>query len=168
MLEHDCLLHGSNDLALEVLEPRPARDYSTELLAVVACDDGIWPMFYAVVDREHVENVFTACMHLGRPPRVRRFYMFAIGADPAAPGSWTRGAVYALPRAGFRREWGHEWVNAGTVRPLLRVPVGPEHFPLRDVVVGLSGEEEFRRVTHHLRAAKRARLDQAKGSAQEG
>ena len=70
--ERDLLLHGSNDTALDVLEPRPARDWGTELLAVVACDDGIWPIFYAVVARDRVEAVFTACTHLGRPPRLRR------------------------------------------------------------------------------------------------
>jgi hypothetical protein len=156
-LEHGLLLHGSNNATLDVLEPQPARDWDTELLAVVASDDGIWPLFYAVVARDRVEHVFTACMHLGRPPRLRRFYMFAIGGDPSASGSWTEGAVYALPRAGFRREWGHEWVNPHPVRPELRIPVRPEDFPLRDVVIGLSGPEEFSRVSHHLRAAKRQR-----------
>lgn len=157
VVEHDLLLHGSNDAELEVLELRRARDYDTELFAVVACDDGIWPIFYAVVARDCIKAVFTACTHLGRPPRLRRFYMFAIGGDPASPSSWTRGAVYVLPRAGFRREWGHEWVTARPVRPLLRVLVGPEDFPLRDTVVGLSTPDEFRRVNRHLRAAKRER-----------
>jgi len=154
---HHLLLHGSNDAALDVLDPRPAQDYDTELLAVVATDDGIWPIFYAVVAREGIEEVFTACTHLGRGSRLRRFYMFAMGADPNLPTSWTQGVVYALPRTGFRREWGHEWVNPEPVRPVLRIPVGPEDFPLRDAVVGLSSPEEFRRVSHHLRAAKRER-----------
>jgi hypothetical protein len=155
--EHDLLLHGSNDAALDILDPRPAQDYDTELLAVVATDDGIWPIFYAVVAREGIEGVFTACTHLGRGSRLRRFYMFAMGADPNLQTSWTQGVVYALPRTGFRREWGHEWVNPEPVRPVLCIPVGPEDFPLRDAVVGLSGPEEFRRVSHHLRAAKRER-----------
>lgn len=157
VVEHGLLLHGSNDDSLELLEPRPARDWETELLAVVACDDGIWPIFYAVVARPRIAEVFTACLHLGRPPRLRRFYMFAIGGDPGAPESWTDGVVYALPRTGFRREWGREWVSPAPVRPVLRVPVRPEDFPLRDAVVGLSGPDEFRRVAHHLRRAKRER-----------
>jgi hypothetical protein len=155
VVEHDLLLHGSNHPALEVLEPRPARDFDTELHAVVACDDGIWPIFYAVVARDHVDGVFTGCLHLGRPPGLRRFYMFAIGGDPAASTSWTRGAVYVFPRAGFRREWGQEWVNAEPVRPLLRVLVSPEDFPLRDVVVGAT-PEQFRHILSHLRASRRA------------
>ncbi|MBM2821528.1 MAG: hypothetical protein HW413_274 [Thermoleophilia bacterium] len=158
VLEHGLLLHGSNHSALEVVDPSPARDWDTELRAVVACDDGIWPIFYAVVARDRIEGVFTACIHLGRSSRLRRFYMFAIGGDPAESTSWTEGAVYALPRDGFRREWGHEWVNARPVRPELCVPVSPDDFPLRDSVIGLSGPGEFRRVRDHLRAAKREQV----------
>jgi hypothetical protein len=145
------LLHGSNDGSLEVLEPRPARDFGTELRAVVACDDGIWPFFYAVVARGRVDSVFSACLHVGR----RRLYLFAIGGDPKAADSWTRGTVYALPRDGFRREWGREWVRGEAVEPVLRVSVGPEDFPLRDAVI--EAPPEFRQLGAAFRAAKRAR-----------
>jgi hypothetical protein len=155
VIEHDLLLHGSNNPALEVLEPRPARDLATELHAVVACDDAIWPMFYAVVARDRVDGVFSSCMHLGRPPRLRRFYVFALfGADPAAPTSWTPGALYALPREGFRREWGREWVNAGPVRPVLRVLVQPDDFPLRHIVLEAETAEGIRGLGRRLRAAR--------------
>lgn len=160
VIEHGLLLHGSNHTALDVLEPRPARDFDTELVSVVACDDAIWPIFYAVVARDRVDGVFTGCLHLGRPPKLRRFYMFALGGDPAAATSWTRGVVYALPRAGFRREWGREWVSDKPVRPDLRVPVGPEDFPLRDATVGAT-PAEFRRIVPHFRAAKRERVSRS-------
>lgn len=156
VVERGLLLHGSNDATLEVLEPRPARDWDTELQAVVACDDGIWPIFYAVIARERSGGVFTACLHVGRPPRLRRLYTFATGSDPADPASWTRGAVYALPRSGFDREWGRELVSGQAVRPLLRILVGPEDFPLRHAVVAAT-PEQFRRIFAHLRAAKRER-----------
>lgn len=155
--ERGLLLHGSKDASLEVLEPRPARDLDTELLAVVATDDGIWPLYYAVLARDRIEMMFTACTHLGRPPRLRRLYVFAIVGDANAAETWTDGVMYVLPRAGFRREWGNEWVCPAPVRPLLRVPVRPEDFPLRDAVVGLADPGELRRVGRHLRAAKRAR-----------
>jgi hypothetical protein len=156
VLEHGLLLHGSNDLTLDVLEPRPAHDYGTELQAVVACDDGLWPIFYAVLARDRSDGVFTACLHLGRPPRLRRFYAFATSSDPADPASWTRGAVYAVPRDGFRREWGREWVSPNAVHPVLRVLVGPEDFPLRQAVVNAT-PDQFQRIFAHLRATKRAR-----------
>jgi len=156
--ERGFLLHGSNDRDLETLEPRPARDYRTELEAVVACDDGIWPIFYAVLaPRDGRANVFTACMHLGRADRLRRFYMFVVfEADPQAPDTWTHGAVYALPRSGFRREWGNEWVSATASRPALKVLVGPDDFPLREAVLGATADD-VGNIIRRLRAAKRAR-----------
>jgi hypothetical protein len=157
LVERGLLLHGSNHRALEILNPHPARDFDTQLNAVVACDDGIWPLFYALVDRDRAEGVASGCTHLGRPPRQRRFYFFALHGDPDREETWTDGAIYVLPRNGFRREWGNEWVNPRPVTPLFRVPVEPRDFPLRHIVVGLAGAEEFNRLPHHLRAAKRRR-----------
>jgi len=135
VVQHGLLLHGSNNTELDVLEPRPARDFGTQLEVVAAADDGIWPLFYAVIARQRVDGVFTACLHLGRVPRLRRFYMFRLfGADPHEETTWTHGAVYAVPRAGFWREWGNEWLRDTAVTPVLRVLVRPDDFPLRHVV----------------------------------
>jgi hypothetical protein len=132
---HGLLLHGTNQTELDVIKPHPARDFGTRLEAVVAADDGIWPLFYAVVARERIDGVFTACMHLGRRPSLRRFYLFRVfGADPDNETTWTQGAVYAMPRNGFRREWGNEWLRSTDVTPVLRVLVRPSDFPLRHVV----------------------------------
>ena len=134
-VQHGLLLHGTNNTELEVLKPQPARDFGTHVEVVAAADDGIWPLFYAVVARQHVEGVFTACMHLGRVPRLRRFYMFRVfGADPHKETTWTHGAVYAVQRAEFWREWGNEWLRGTEVTPVLRVLVRPSDFPLRHVV----------------------------------
>jgi hypothetical protein len=132
---HGLLLHGTNHTELDVIEPRPGRDFGTHVEAVAAADDGIWPLFYAVVARERVDGVFTACMHLGRRPSLRRFYAFRVfGADPYEETTWTQGAVYAVPRSGFWREWGNEWLRTSQVTPVLRVLVGPSDFPLRHAV----------------------------------
>jgi len=135
VVQHGLLLHGSNNTELDVLEPRPSRDFGTQVEVVAAADDGIWPLFYAVVARQRVDGVFTACTHLGRGPRLRRFYLFRIfGADPRQETTWTHGAVYAVQRCEFWREWGNEWLRATEVKPVLRVLVQPSDFPLRDVV----------------------------------
>ena len=157
VVEHGLLLHGSNTTDIEQLEPQPAHDFQTELQAVVACDDGIWPLFFATVARQNVNGLFNACLHVGRGRRLRRLYVFVITADPAAAATWTDGAVYAMRRPGFRHEWGNEWVNPGPVRPVLRVLVRPEDFPLRNVVVGVSSPDELRHAGRHLREAKRER-----------
>jgi hypothetical protein len=135
VVQHGLLLHGTNNTELDVLEPRPARDFGTQVEVVAAADDGIWPLFYAVIARQRVDGVFTACLHLGRVPRLRRFYMFRVfGADPQNETTWTHGAVYAVQRAGFWREWGNEWLRNSEVTPVLRVLVRPSDFPLRHVV----------------------------------
>ena len=159
--ERGLLLHGSNNAAIETLEPRPARDFATELQAVVACDDGIWPLFFATIARENVPGLFNACLHLGRGFGLRRFYVFAIVGEPDAASTWTDGAVYAVPRTGFRHEWGSEWVRSDAVRPELCVRVRPEDFPLRDTVVGVSSPGELRRAGRLLREAKRERRSQS-------
>jgi hypothetical protein len=134
---HGLLLHGSNHTDLGVLEPRPARDFGTSVEVVAAADDGIWPLFYAVVARQQVNGVFTACMHLGRRPSLRRRYFFRVfGADPRSETTWTDGAVYAVARDGFEREWGNEWLRSSEVTPVLRVLVSPGDFPLRETVGG--------------------------------
>ena len=151
---HGLLLHGSNHTTLTLLEPQPAHDLDTELLAVVACDDGIWPLFYAVVARDCVDGVVTACTHIGRGSRRRRFYVSAVFGDPASPATWTDGVVYALPRTGFRREWGNEWVSSEPVQPQLRIPVRPTDYPLRHTVVGLTPSLGVRGVIRRLRSAR--------------
>jgi Protein of unknown function (DUF3159) len=149
---HRLLLHGSNRVGLERLEPHPARDWSTELRAVIACDDPVWPLFYAVVARGRVDGVFSACLHVGG----RRRYVFALGGDPVAAASWTDGMVYAFPRDGFHRVWGREWASGAAVQPRFRIPVRTGDFPLREAVVSLSGADGVHAVRERLRAAKRA------------
>jgi hypothetical protein len=154
--EQRFLLHGTNDTSVELLQPRPARDFATELVAVVATDDGIWPMFYAVIDRARVDGVFTGCTRLGSGAKLRRFYVFVAFTDDAAV-PWTNGVVYALPRETFRREWGAEWVSSEPVRPRLRIPVTPTDFPLSESVLALP-PAEAKSVIRRLRAAKREHL----------
>ena len=139
-----------------MLEPQPARDLDTSLHAVVACDDGIWPIFYAVVARDRVDGVVTACTHVGRGLRGRRFYVFAVRGDVSLPSALTNGVVYALARDGFRREWGNEWVRPEPALPELRIPVRPADFPLLDAVAVLSAPMGFRSVIRDLRGAKHA------------
>ena len=76
---------------------------------------------------------------------------------PATGSTFTDGVVYALPRAGFRCEWGNEWVSPDSVRPQLRIHVRPADFPLLDTVVELASPLGVRQVIRRLRAAKRER-----------
>ena len=101
VLQRGLLLHGSNNASLEVLEARPAHDLGTVLEAVVTSDDAIWPMFYAVIDRERVKALFTGCVHVGRPPRLRRFYFFAVDGDPPTPAAGPTASCTPCPGPAF-------------------------------------------------------------------
>jgi hypothetical protein len=67
---HNLALHGSGRPDISVFEPRQSVDLNPfgNRKAVYAASDGIWSMFFAVVDRDsHVKSVSNACIRLVRP-----------------------------------------------------------------------------------------------------
>ncbi len=138
VVERGLLLHGSNTTDIEQLEPQPARDFETELRrsspATTASGRSSSPRSRG----RTWTGVFNACLHIGRGRRLRRFYLFVITADPAAATTWTDGAVYAMRARRVPARVGKRVGEPGPVRPVLRVLVRPEDFPLRHVVVGVS------------------------------
>jgi hypothetical protein len=50
----DVLLHGSGNSDIRVFEPRKSNDVDAfgDRRAVYAASDGIWPLFFAIVDRD--------------------------------------------------------------------------------------------------------------------
>lgn len=126
------LLHGSGNPALGSLEPRDQSDWSGRpIRAVFATSDGIWPLFFATVNRNHVSRLRNNCVPSGN----RSHYLFSIDADPATPRSWRPGSVYVLPRATFvPSTHPAEWHSPTRVEPLARLAVTVDDFPLRRLV----------------------------------
>jgi hypothetical protein len=147
----DVLLHGSGSADIEEFEPRQADDVGEfgARLAVYAASDGLWPMYFAVVDRNVVGSLVNASMHVldddGRHTG-SYYYYFSVDRDALAAGAWRPGSVYVLPRETFEAQpeevWeglrlaSTQWASAVPVRPLARVDVRPEDFPLLDEVHG--------------------------------
>ncbi|MBI5156712.1 MAG: hypothetical protein HZA58_01720 [Acidimicrobiia bacterium] len=143
-------LHGSGDAAITEFEPRQANDLSEfgNRKAVYAASDGLWAMFFAVVDRTGVV-VTNACIRLvdpaGRTGEPR--YFFAVSRDALARRPWRSGTVYLLPKEGFvgqdpMRFGDHlvsiaQLASVDAVAPLARVTVTPEDFPFLADVRGL-------------------------------
>ena len=148
--EAHVLLHGSGDPDVPEFRPRRPVDVDefSSQHAVYAASDGVWPIYFAIVDRTRVDSLLNACFTLldgadgGEHPR---YYFFSI--EQAALGSrpWRAGTVYVLPRRSFvpqppGRIGGHpvrvqQWASAEAVRPLARLSVGPADFPLLDSVL---------------------------------
>jgi hypothetical protein len=161
--QHEVLLHGTNRPDIATLEPRQQTDYSGRpITAIFASGDGIWPLFFAVLDNAHFQgSLRNGCFVVGRPGEPEhRFYFFSVTAAMLAQGCWTSGYIYLLPRATFARtDTGRvrfdEWASLEPVRPLARLAVVPEDFPFLQQVVGHEDKESI--CTSWLRYKRRIR-----------
>lgn len=142
----DIVLHGSGDPDIKQFEPRQPED-SLEFsnrLAVFAATDGIWPMYYAILDRATYPMLLcNACIRIdaGDP-----YYFFSISDPALRHRPWRTGTVYLLPSAGFDRQPPFEAegsrihiaqaASADPVTPIARLTVDPDDFPFLQSIRG--------------------------------
>ncbi len=140
--QKDVLLHGSQQPDLEVLLPKEQTDCSgRNRLAVFASGDGIWPIFFAIVNRTGYRGSFrNGCFVIdGKSTWQKRFYFFSLNAQYCGSDIWQEGTLYILPKAGFTpTDQGlvrfDEWCNPRPVVPLAKMSVSAQDFPfLRNV-----------------------------------
>lgn len=138
------LLHGSNRSDLDTLLPKEQTDWSGKrITAVFATGDGIWPVFFAVLDLSDYRGSLRNGCFVVAPPKgeLKRFYFFSINADMLKKAPWIDGTIYILPREPFESTGGgvvrfDEWASPEPVKPLARLPVSPEDFILLPNVTG--------------------------------
>ena len=143
--ERDVVLHGSGDGAIGIFEPLSQTDYFGRVRkAVFAASDGIWPIFFAILDRSHYHgSLRNACYwDVDDSGARQKCYAFSINAAYLGRHPWRDGIVYVLPRAAFERvvdEDGspsEEWLSTREVTPLARLAVSPSDFPFLEQVEG--------------------------------
>lgn len=154
------VLHGSAEPDIEIFEPRRAEDNLEfgDRRAIYAATDGIWPMFYAILDRAgHSMSLCNACIRSFDPATsaasagsaasaASAYYFFSITASALAQRPWRTGTVYLLPGHTFspqpaleveeRRIAPAQAASETPVRPLAKVTVRPEDFPFLDQIRG--------------------------------
>lgn len=153
------VLHGSGDSGIGAFEPRQANDLSAfgNQKAVYAAGDGIWAMFFAIVDRGRVASVTNACVRLAdaagnvSPPR----YVFSISQSALPNRPWRSGTVYILPGDSFTLQpplrFGEfevripQLASLVAVRPVARVAVEPADFPF---LADIRGHDDDRLAEH--------------------
>ncbi len=150
------VLHGSGNDAITRFEPRQPND-TTEFgnrKAVYAASDGLWPMYFAILDRDRhaMSLINTSARLLGDDGSVGEpHYFFSITDRALASAPWRRGTLYFLPRESFEQqpvmEYGgkrmsiSQWASPEPVVPLARIEVGPEDFPLLEAIRGHDYEQ---------------------------
>jgi len=160
--ERNVVLHGSNRKDIEVLEPKEQADYSGKrITAVFASRDGIWPMFFAIVNTTGYRgSLRNGCWVVARGGGERRFYFFSVNEEMLGEGIWTEGMIYILPDEAFestdrRVVRFDEWASKEAVKPIGKLAISPEDFPFLGQVAGhREGESIFR---SWLRYKKRCR-----------
>jgi hypothetical protein len=147
------VLHGSGDPDIEVFEPRPSDDIDEfgARTAVYAASDGLWPMYFAIVNRPVVHALLNACFRHAPAddpdaPWSDPYYFFSVNAEAFETQPFRTGTVYLLPADGFepqpvqvrddRRITIGQLANPDPVRPLAKVTVRPADFPFLDQIRG--------------------------------
>jgi hypothetical protein len=105
--------------------------------------DGLWPLFFAVVDRGNGVQYFQN--DDGDEVGV---YHFSINHEWLDKDPWRSGTLYVLPRKTFRQMpmsagggMSNEWVSEVPVKPLVRIAIEPEEFPFLAQVGGHDDSE---------------------------
>ncbi|WP_136603940.1 hypothetical protein [Paenibacillus dokdonensis] len=127
------LFHGSNHPEIEEFEPRRQTLFDgTYTNAVFSSADGIWPLFYAVLNRSKLAgNIRNGC--IVSAGKKERFYFFSLSRETEDSFPWADGMIYILPRDSFRRAeegklYFDEWISEQPVKPMMRLQVSPEDF----------------------------------------
>ena len=151
------VLHGSQDHNIPIVEPRQANDiraYSNQR-AIYATTDGIWVIYFAILDRKGHPGVslFNSCLQarLSADQLSDPLYFFSITRSVLLQKPWCQGMIYILPRATFERESSQQiggveiifphWISVSPVEPAAKLSVGPQDFPFLAQIHGHDNEK---------------------------
>jgi hypothetical protein len=132
----DVLVHGSNHKNIEIFEPREQLLFTGKpVKAVFAASDGIWPMFFAVINRsEYVGSLRNACFTLQTKKGIQRFYYFSVNEEFKGE-LWRDGCIYIMPKHFFKQGGiKDEWICESKVKPLAKLSVTSNDFPFLEKV----------------------------------
>ncbi len=153
----DLVLHGSQNVDIGQVEPRQAHDtraFSNQQ-AIYATTDGIWAIFFAILDRRRYPemSLFNTCLRARVSPSAlsQPFYFFSITHSVLLEEPWCEGMVYILPRQSFAQEAPQQvqgveivfphWISASPCTPIARLRVGPSDFPFLAQIHGHNNDK---------------------------
>ncbi len=141
----ELVLHGSQNQAIGMLEPRQANDVRafSNQRAIYATTDGIWVIYFAILDRRMYPEMtlFNSCLRARVSPAQlsEPLYFFSITHSVLLRRPWCQGTIYILPRRSFEQEAPQQlqgveitfphWISPLPAEPVARLNVGPQDFP---------------------------------------
>jgi len=145
------LIQGAKTLRSDPLKPLPQTDWQDlPMNAVIASSDGIWPLFFALLNRSALRGTLRdACFVVEvSPEQSERYYFFSVNQASLKPDLWSDGMIYILPQETFSpttRGPVHmdEWASPKTVPIAAQLPVSPQDFPFLKHVTGHSEDEDL-------------------------
>jgi hypothetical protein len=140
--------HGSVMIDLTILQPvRLTKDASEfgSRQQIFCSPDGIWALWFAILDKSQIHLTANGCVRLGREPGRIKYYHFDLPAENKGTPPFTNGMVYIARAEDFPHhrpfpllDWFdaevEEWGSTQPVTPLMKLPVKPEDFPYLDKV----------------------------------
>jgi hypothetical protein len=141
--QHGLALHGSANGDIRLFEPHQPQDLNEfgAQMAVYAAADGIWPMYFAIVDRERATTLTNACIRIEFATGLlsQPYYLFSLDRRALKQHPYRNGFVYLLPGESFSAEpsipFGEvvirtaQLVSPVAVKPLAKLSVAPADFP---------------------------------------
>jgi len=157
----EVVLHGSSAADITRFEPRQSNDIAEfgNRAAVYAAADGLWPMYFAILDRpRHRMSLCNSCMRVQRADGslTEPYYFFSVNNEVLDEWQFGPGTVYLLPAADFEREPPYRergrlvhTAQAACLRPvapLAKLSVQPADFPFLHRIRGHDLQEQMTRI----------------------
>lgn len=157
-LQEQIIFHGSGDANIDefstVRTSVELRDKTGRgnLQAVYGTHDGLWPMFFAIVDRGKLRGSIRngVAYYENEAGEKLSAYNFSINKEMLPQQPWRAGTMYFLPRTTFRRlpisdeAMSNEWASETAVTPIARLALQPEDFPFLAQIGGHDDSELLR------------------------
>jgi hypothetical protein len=134
--EKGVLIHGSNNPNIREFEPRNSSLFNgTPIKAVFASSDGVWSIFFAVLNRDGYEgSIRNLCLTVTTKRGKKHYYYFSTNSSNAL-NRWVNGTIYIFPKSPFKQGGiGDEWVCEDRIKPLAKISVTPNDFPFIEKV----------------------------------
>lgn len=144
------LFHGTSDPSIKSFVPRQPKDANPfgAQNAVYASSDGIWAMFYAILDRNPSFSLLNSALRFldNGGNTSEPYYYFSIEQSARTRNAFSDGFVYLLPKQTFERDPMEQlcgrrivvehWASLEPVEPLALVRIAVSDFPFLQEIRG--------------------------------